>query len=119
YLDFVPKFKMSRTPQYLRSAQYTGKKNTVLALNGDSYTWHVADTNFAGVATLYYMNRSPVGGYYHIDTTRKNILVIEVAERFLRTNFGGLQIFDELHDTGVIKNGVTCLPNNKNRYASV
>ncbi len=102
YLDMVQKFSLNGQLYPLKRAADSSKKNTVLVLHGDSNSWHVADSNFAGVSVLYYLNRSN-GGYYHIDTSRRNIMVIEVGERYLRSYFESLQIYDEIHDTGVIK----------------
>lgn len=99
YLDFVPQFNPVQAKEYLKRANHTGTKKTVLVIHGDSNTWHLADSNFADVSKLYYINRTN-GGYYHIDTAPDNILVIEVGERYLRSYFEGLSIFDEIKDTG-------------------
>jgi len=106
YLDFVKKFNPPGPKPHLKRATWAGAKNTVLVLHGDSNTWHVTDSNFAGVATLYFVNRTN-GGYYHLDTAKRNILIIEVGEHYLRSYFEGLQIFDEVRDTGVIRQKIS------------
>ena len=57
---------------------------------------------------------------YHLDTTKRNILVLEVSERYLRTYYGGLQIFDELCDSIIKKKTIAASEENITpSYASI
>lgn len=105
YLDFVKRFNPppDRTP--LKKPAYNGQKNIALYLHGDSYTYHLPDSAFAGVADYHLIDRNH-GLNYHLDPTKRNILVLEVSERYLRAYYGGLQIFDELCDSLIKKKSI-------------
>ena len=97
YLDLVKKFALPNDLSPIRRPAYSGPKNTVLYLYGDSYSYHIDDTFFAGICAFYPINR--VGGYqYHLDTTKRNILIIEIAERYLRGYFNDLRMLDHFYD---------------------
>lgn len=100
YLDFVKKFSSPKDRLPIRKPAYNGDKNTVLYLHGDSYSYHLHDTDFVGLAAFYPIDRNH-GLKYGLDTTKRNILVIEISERYIRSYFGGLQMFNELYDTSV------------------
>lgn len=119
YLDFVKQFNPGLPPVYLKKSGYTGPKKVALTLHGDSYTWHLADSNFAGVAKFSYLNRSPAGSYYHLDTTLRNVMLIEISERFFRGYLQNTQIFDEIKDTGVIRKPTTAIPAASPQLASM
>jgi hypothetical protein len=121
YLDFVKKLNPDRPPMVFKRPVSGGQKNTVLYLYGDSYTWHLADSNFAGVQELKYIERSH-GGVYHLDRSRRNVLVLEVAERALQVYYNSLRIFDDFKDSIAEKNTVNihCMPASlRPRYASL
>lgn len=100
YLDFVTKFR--RKKDYRQNkATYDGKKNTVLYIHGDSYSRRLGDSSFAGVCQLKLIDRNH-GLNYHLDSTKRNILIFEITERYTRNYFGTLKIFDQLCDS-VIK----------------
>jgi hypothetical protein len=97
YLDFVKRFQLGpKIP--LKRTTYTGEKNTVLYIHGDSYARKLHDSVFAGVSVLHNIDRNH-GSSFTLDKTKRNILIIEVSERYIRPYFGGLQIFDEVYDS--------------------
>jgi hypothetical protein len=97
YLDFVKRFQLGpRTP--LKRANYNGEKNTVLYIHGDSYARKLHDSVFAGVSALHNIDRNH-GMAFTLDTTKRNILIIEVSERYIRPYFSGIQILDEVYDS--------------------
>ncbi len=106
YLDFVKKLNPEPIPRVFKRPSYNGIKNTVLYLHGDSFTRHLNDTDFAGLYSFNYIDRNH-GSIYHLDTTKRNILIIQVSERYLQFYYNGLQIFDEFHDTALNRNVVT------------
>lgn len=98
YLNFVQQFSVSHEAPVFKRPMYNGSNNTALYLHGDSYTRHIPDSVFAGVASYAYIDRNHKG-YYHLDPKRRNVLVLEISERYLRTYFGDLQIFNFLYDS--------------------
>src|SRR5436305_293370 len=60
YLDFVKEFNPDAEKTTLKRAVNDGRSRTTFYLVGDSYTWHVHDTNFAQVSQFYYINRAPI-----------------------------------------------------------
>ena len=98
YLNFVEKFSQPTTIPPALPAAYDGPKNTILFLDGDSYTRHMSDTLFAGVSELHYIDRNH-GTRYHLDTSKRNVLLIEISERYVRPYFGDLKMFDEVYDS--------------------
>jgi len=93
YLDFVPAFKHIEGPTLIKRP-YSGPANTVLYLNGDSYTQHLDPSLLNGLAAYHYISRYGPSSYY-LDTTKNNILVIEIAERIFRPYFDSLRM---IHD---------------------
>ncbi len=87
YLDAVHKFNPGREQSHVSKAEYSGSKNIAMDLYGDSYTWELRDTNFAGVAVYNFTGRGNAG-HTHIDKNRKSVLLIEISERFVRDYFG-------------------------------
>ena len=98
YLDAVSRFNPPKPNPAFKHPAYSGTKYTDLYLDGDSYTWALKDSDFAGLSSLHYFQR--VHGYkYHLDTTKRNILLIEISERYLQSYFSGLHMFNEVFDT--------------------
>lgn len=97
YLDFVPQFNprgYQRRPHFRRATATPGKKVN-LVLCGDSQTWHLDDSNFARTARLCFINRAN-GGAYTLDTAMDNIMIIEIAERYLRSYFSDSRMLREV-----------------------
>jgi hypothetical protein len=97
HLDFVTKF--------ISKEEYTGKRavynvpgKTVLFLHGDSNTGHahLKDTDFAGVCALHFLYRD----YTHrcrLDTSARNVLIIEIAEHDMRKYFSTTGMRNEVY----------------------
>jgi hypothetical protein len=106
YLDIVDRFKPPPGPRDIKRAKNSRPGNIALYLCGDSYTRYVKDTNFTGLSAYYYIDRNH-GYNYHLDSTKRNILLIEISERYLRLYFNGLQMLDEVCDSLVKKKSIT------------
>lgn len=122
YLDFVKRFNPDPDTSIIRRPAYTGPGKTVLFLDGDSYTWywHLKDTNFAGVCEFHYIDRYH-GGYYHLDTTKRNVLLIEISERMFREYFSTTRMMDEVVDSAIRKKSIALthgLSQGQMQYAS-
>jgi hypothetical protein len=98
-LDFLNKFYYAENNK-LKHAICAGRGNVALYLVGDSYTKSIYDTNFACISDFYPINRYD-GGYYHLDTTKKNILIIESTENCVREYFGSLRVLQEVRDSTI------------------
>ena len=120
HLDFVKKFISPVMHPVAMPANNTGTKNAVLYLYGDSYAWGLKDIQFAGLAGYHYVNRY-TGGRYRLDTTKKNILIIEIGERLVRDYFKDAHMIDEFRDsTGDVRNiGGVALQHAQVNYAGL
>src|SRR5205814_1977974 len=101
HLEIVGKFNRPTHITPLKQF-YSPSKNTDLYLFGDSYTRHLNDSVFAGVRAFHYIDRNH-GYNYHLDSSKRNILLIEIAERYLRPYFGKLQMIDQVCDSAIRK----------------
>ena len=95
YLDKVKKFD-SRKPHWFKRPAYDGTGNLVLYLSGDSYTEKIPDTALAGLYAYKFGRRFRKSFEYTIDTSRQNLLVIQIAERYTRDYFGTTRIFQDV-----------------------
>jgi hypothetical protein len=105
YLDFVQRFYSPRDNTPARTVTCNGQKNTVLYLHGDSYSRRLGDSNFACVQTYIPIDRNH-GANYHLDSSKKNILLIEISERYFRPYFSSLQMLDEVCDSVIKKKNI-------------
>jgi len=106
YLDFVKKFTPLQEPFSIKPPSYSGPKNNAIYLNGDSYAWHLKDSAFAGACYFEHLGRLRTN-YYHLDTPKRNILLIEIAEREVREYFSSLRMLNELYDSVKMKKEVS------------
>ncbi len=126
YLDIVRRFNPPVVMAPLKKPAIPGPRNISLYLHGDSYmycsrTRRLNDSVFAGVGNYYFIDRNH-GMNYHLDSSKKNILLIEVSERYLRAYFSGLQILDEVCDSVVRKKTIALCNNDFNNqiiYSSI
>ncbi len=118
YLDFVKRFNPPKDHTTLKKPVYNGPKNTALYLHGDSYTYRLPDSSFAGLAEYHLIDRNH-GMNYHLDSTKRNILILEVSERYARGYYGGLQIFDELCDSLIKKKSIAYSAAMQRNFASI
>jgi hypothetical protein len=108
-LCFLSKFESKYYSSY-RRAEQSGAKNRVLFIHGDSYLWKIsgADSAFSRVSSMAFVGwNTPY--LYHLDTSKKNILVIEVSERLMRDYFRTTKIIDELRDPFYTSKKIGCL----------
>lgn len=91
FLDYVPKFH-SKLDYYFPKPDYNGPANINLYALGDSYIHMAPDSAYAGVYKYRYAWRYLGGLAYTIDSSKKNILLIEVAERYIRSFLSGQDI---------------------------
>ncbi len=99
YLYFVDRFAAETNNFTFPKPPFKGNANIALYLHGDSYSRHLQDTFFAGVSQFVLIDRNH-GIKYHLDSAKRNILLIEVSERYVRPYFGSLRIFNELISAG-------------------
>ncbi len=102
YLDFMKKFNPGKDNTHTKKPSIPAKNQIELYLDGDSYTWHMHDTMFAGLTGLHYIDRNH-GLNYHLDTTKNNVFIIELSERFVRDYFSTLKMLDEVCDSVIQK----------------
>lgn len=97
YLDFVPRFCTIRDYAF-RKQTYTLPKHVALYLHGDSYTEKIPDTAFTGIVSYQYGRRYSKNLVYKLDSTQKNILIIQVSERYVRKFFGNLDVYNRIYE---------------------
>ncbi len=112
YLDIVKRFNPLPENENANRAAYNVPKSTILYLHGDSYSRHLSDSDFAGVRKYIPIDRNH-GINYHLDTANKNILLIEISERYFRLYFSGLQILDEVCDSVIKKKTIAWSQDNE------
>jgi len=108
YLDAVTRFNQPSPRGGFKHPSFSGERKTVLYMDGDSFTWHLHDSDFTSLDSFCYFQRNH-GLKYHLDTTKRNVLVIEVSERYLQSYFSGLQMFNEVVDTSAGKKNISSL----------
>jgi hypothetical protein len=103
-LDDIQKFQAPKDYNFVKPAD-TGAKNINLYLCGDSYTEDVPGYVFANVDSFFYGSNLK-GLTYDLNPNKKNILILEVTERFVISLFSNHTIFDVLkskHDPSQVK----------------
>lgn len=99
HLESVRKFRSIEEYPSARPT-YNANKDKILYLQGDSNTRHpklkVAD--FAGLADFHYLERS-FDYQYHLDTTKKNILILSISETRVLDYFKDLKMLEEVRDS--------------------
>lgn len=95
YLYDEKKFIEKKDYRFTRPLD-TIRKNIELYVWGDSYLKDVPDSAFALAGHYHFGRRDFTDLGYRLDTRKKNILVIETAERFARPYFSNLSIFDHV-----------------------
>ena len=87
YLDKVKRFQEIDPFIFVRPADDTGSRNIDLYIYGDSYLKEVPDSAFACVNSYHFCRRGYEDMNYTLDRHKKNILIIEIGERFARVEF--------------------------------
>ncbi len=92
YLDKVKRFQERHESPLVKLADDTGSKNIDLYIYGDSYLLGVPDSVFNAVHSYHYCRAGYQDMHYTLDPHRKNILIIENSERFVRVAFRLIEI---------------------------
>ena len=90
-----------------RTAGCDGNKNINLVLWGDSYTYNIPDSAFSCLSSYQFGRRYFQKLNYYIDTSKRNILLIEISERFVLEYFRGTGIYDFVAKTYNTKDAVS------------
>lgn len=98
YLDYVKKFHGDEDYSFHPPA-YEGKDDINLYINGDSYTFKIPDSAFAGVNRYEYAWVYNKHIRYNLDTTKTNILILEHAERYVNIFYGGYDLLLIVYDS--------------------
>ncbi len=106
YLDAVKRFNPPPDHTPFMHAAHAPSDNIVLYLHGDSYTYHLSDSVFTGTSAFHYIDRNH-GMEFSLDSSKRNILIIEVSERYIRPYFSTLRILDEVGNTSKNKQAQT------------
>lgn len=118
FLERVPKFIEPETYAFTK-ADDSGSANVHLMLFGDSYTKDIPDSAFACVSHYQYGRRGYSNIEYHLDTTQKNVLIIELGERFVRDYLSQTFIFGQVADVTPQQPTASVIkPFTHHRYAS-
>lgn len=97
-LDGIPHFRSPADYRLTRPPATTGKKVN-LYLHGDSHIIPIPDHYFNAARSYHKGLRGEQEMHYHLDTGQCNILIVEIAERFLREYFDVKGILSEVYDT--------------------
>ena len=95
YLDDINTFRSPKDYVFTTPAD-TGAKNIDLYVWGDSYLEDVPAKVFAHVANYYFGRTYFKEMHYKLDKSKRNILLIETSERFVRPYFSYKTIYKTL-----------------------
>lgn len=95
YLDYAEKFHTKLDYQFTKHPESDSDNRVALYAWGDSYIWKIPDTAYA-VGEYHFGWRYRDNLDYIIDTTKTNILLIEIAERYVRTYFSGKDMLNNV-----------------------
>ncbi len=93
YLDDIKIFQTPKDYTFTKPADSSSPKNIDLYLWGDSYTEDIPTFAFAHVNAYHYGRNRHGGLGYKLDKTRRNILILETAERYVRSDYGDFGIY--------------------------
>lgn len=82
YLEDVAKFQDTNIVNFKHADK--GNQSVDLYLFGDSYTMDIPQSAYYGVRSFSFARRDYTHIEYNLDKTQKNILLIEISERFFR-----------------------------------
>lgn len=94
YLERLGTYNAPLDYKFTRPADSIG--NIDFYVHGDSYIWKIPDTAFARTHSYRFGWRFRSDIFYDLDTTRRNILLVEVSERYARMYFAGTNIFNHV-----------------------
>ena len=87
YLDKVGRFQENYEWVFSKPVDDSGSRNIDLYIYGDSYLKDIPDSAFGHIHSYHFCRRSYEDLNYSLDPHKKNILIIEIAERFARGEF--------------------------------
>lgn len=94
YLERVDKFVDTVSDKFPVAEKGAGKID--LYIWGDSYTKNIPDSSFYGLNAYHFGRRSYGKLYFDLDTSKVNILIIELGERFVRPYFWGTEMLGDV-----------------------
>jgi hypothetical protein len=96
YLDHVQRFQEKDEEHFVKPADDSESRNIDLYIYGDSYLLSVPDSVFSSINSYHFGRRTYEDLNYSLDPYKKNILIIEFAERLTRNELRRLDIFNHL-----------------------
>ncbi len=96
YLDDIKVFQTPNDYNFTPPADTSGPKNIDLYLFGDSYTEDVPCAAFAHVNTCHFGRKGHHDLVYKLDKSKRNVLLIETAERYVRSNYQNGDIYNHI-----------------------
>ncbi|HET7001824.1 MAG TPA: hypothetical protein VFI33_10960 [Puia sp.] len=96
YLDHVNRFQEKDEDHFVKPLEDSGGRHIDLYVYGDSYLLSVPDSAFGYVNRYHFGRRTYENLNYSLDPHKKNILIIEFAERLARNELGRLEIYHHL-----------------------
>jgi len=96
YLDQVEQFQERDEEHFVKPLDDSGRRNIDLYIYGDSYLMSVPDSAFSCVNRYHFGRRTYEDLNYSLDPNKKNILIIEFAERLSRNELRRLDIYNHL-----------------------
>ncbi len=96
YLDDIKIFQTPNDYQFTPPADTAGPKNVDLYVFGDSYIEDVPCYAFAHVNACRTGRKDQHDLIYQLDKAKRNVLLIETAERYVRSNYGTSDIYSHI-----------------------
>ncbi|MCW3121601.1 MAG: hypothetical protein JWQ38_1093 [Flavipsychrobacter sp.] len=96
YLDDIDVFHTPKDYQFKKPIDNVRNKQTDLYLYGDSYVEDVPSFVFAGIHAFHAGRAQYTDLLYTLDRTKKNVLIIERSERYIRSEYRNLELFNHL-----------------------
>ena len=96
YLDQVNRFQEKDEEHFVKPVEDSGGRNIDLYIYGDSYLMSVPDSAFSSINSYHFGRRTYEDLNYSLDPHKKNILIIEFAERLTRNELRRLDIYNHL-----------------------
>ena len=96
YLDDVERFRENNDYHFTKPEGDSGSRKIDLYIYGDSYLEPIPGYAFGPINRYHFARRSYNDLNYSLDPDKKNILVIEYAERFARGEFHNFNIYDHV-----------------------
>src|SRR6201989_2845675 len=96
YLDHVNRFQEKEEEHFVKPVDDSAGRNIDLYIYGDSYLMSVPDSAFSSINSYHFGRRTYEDLIYSLDPHKKNILIIEFAERLTRNELRRLDLYNHL-----------------------